>query len=280
MNNRILICTDLDRTLLPNGEQPESVDARQGFARLSQQPAVDVAYVSGRHRELVLDAITEYHLPIPDYVIGDVGSSIYEVNGNNWQPWQAWQDEIARDWHGFTHNDLKQLFADFSALRLQEPEKQNVFKLSYYAPPDTNIDALSTAMQNLLKKHGIGASLIWSIDDLEQIGLLDVLPQQATKLHAIEFLMRRKGYAPERTVFAGDSGNDLPVLASHIQSVLVANARDDVRKQALTMAANNGCPEALYLAQGDFLGMNGNYAAGILEGVAHFIPDASNWIVN
>ena len=30
---------------------------------------------------------------------------------------------------------------------------------------------------------------------------------------------------------------------------------------------------AFYLAQGGFLGMNGNYSAGILEGVAHYHPD-------
>jgi hypothetical protein len=27
------------------------------------------------------------------------------------------------------------------------------------------------------------------------------------------------------------------------------------------------------LARGDFLGMNGNYSAGILEGIAHFHTD-------
>jgi hypothetical protein len=35
---------------------------------------------------------------------------------------------------------------------------------------------------------------------------------------------------------------------------------------------------AFYLAQGRFLGMNGNYSAGIVEGVAHYHPDIRVWM--
>ena len=90
MNNRILVCTDLDRTLLQNGEQPESPQACARFARLAWRPEVSIAYVTGRHRALVLGAIDEYQTPTPNsnYVIGDVGSSIYEIKNNKWQPWR------------------------------------------------------------------------------------------------------------------------------------------------------------------------------------------------
>ena len=40
MPKRILICTDLDRTLLPNGKQPESPGARAAFTRLVSRPEV------------------------------------------------------------------------------------------------------------------------------------------------------------------------------------------------------------------------------------------------
>lgn len=36
--------------------------------------------------------------------------------------------------------------------------------------------------------------------------------------------------------------------------------------------------DGLYLARGDFMGMNGNCSAGILEGVAHFIPQVKLWL--
>lgn len=77
MKNARLICTDLDRTLLPNGPQPESATARERFTALVAHPAVTLAYVSGRHRRLVEEAIEHYRLPIPDFVIGDVGTTLY-----------------------------------------------------------------------------------------------------------------------------------------------------------------------------------------------------------
>ncbi len=278
MHNRTLICTDLDRTLLPNGEQPESPGARALFRKLSQRPEVDIAYVTGRHKALVTEAIERYELPIPNYVLGDVGSTIYEINDGDWQLWQQWQDEIAPCWAGLRHDQLAELFKDIDILNQQEVEKQNTFKLSYYAPQDCALQALMADMQQRLQAHDIRASLIWSIDDLEHVGLLDVLPQNATKLHAIEFLFKQKGYEPEQVVFAGDSGNDLPVLASPVNSVLVANARDDVQQQALALAAQQNNSDRLYLAQGDFMGMNGNYSAGILEGAVHFIPTIRQWL--
>ncbi|MDH5736600.1 MAG: HAD hydrolase family protein, partial [Gammaproteobacteria bacterium] len=82
----------------------------------------------------------------------------------------------------------------------------------------------------------------------------------------------------DEAVFAGDSGNDISVLASAIQSVLVANASDDVRKSAVQQARINGQQKSLYLARGDSLGMNGNYSAGIIEGVIYYMPAAEDWI--
>ena len=63
MADRLLICTDLDRTLIPNGTQPESSAARKHFAMLVDHPDVTLAYVSGRHRALVEAAIERYRLP-------------------------------------------------------------------------------------------------------------------------------------------------------------------------------------------------------------------------
>ena len=277
MSDKILICTDLDRTLLPNGEPPESPRARDHFARLAQRPELDIAYVTGRHKALVMDAIAEYRLPCPDYVLGDVGSTIYEIGADEWRLWDQWQAEIAPCWAGYTHDRLAALFADMEPLQQQEAEKQNTFKLSYYVPEDADVDALLEEMQQRLRQHNIRASLIWSVDDLAHVGLLDLLPENATKLHAIEFLMRQKGYAHERTLFAGDSGNDLAVMASSVNSVLVANAQADVRRQAREQADQQHNSEHLYLAQGGFLGMNGNYSAGILEGLVHFMPWTRPW---
>lgn len=276
---KILLCCDLDRTLLPNGAQVESAQARPLLRRLAARPEVALAYVSGRNLELLQDAIAEYDIPQPDFAIGDVGTSLYQVQDDQWLPVQAWTDAIAPDWHGVTHDDLAALFADCDALYLQPPDKQSPFKLSYYVPLDMDVPALLVDMEARLNANEVRATLVWSIDEPANIGLLDILPEEATKLHAVRFLMMREGFSVEDTVFAGDSGNDLPVMVSELQSVLVRNASADVVSSALAQTKQNGLQHRLYLAQGDFLGMNGNYSAGVLEGLVHYIPEVRDWLV-
>ena len=275
---RLLLCTDLDRTLLPNGPQAESTGARDKFSQLALQPGVTLVYVTGRDRKLVEDAIDEYRLPQPDYVIADVGSTIYQIQQHDWRHLDKWQQEISPDWAGRSHDDMHSLFSSSLLLKLQEDTKQNTYKLSYYVPLEADHETLMSEMHSKLVNMEIRASLIWSIDELAGTGLLDVLPASANKRHAIEFLMKQLGFDLSNTVFAGDSGNDLAVLTSPIRSVLVANASADVRDEAKQMALNLGEMDALYFAHGDFLGMNGNYSAGILEGVAHYMPETTDLI--
>jgi len=266
--SKVLLCTDLDRTLVPNGSQPESPHARALFSRLIASNAVKLAYVSGRHLALIEQAIDEYQLPMPDFAVADVGSTIYRREQNQWQHWQAWDQEIAGDWQGMSRESLHALLADYPDLQLQEAEKQNTHKLSYYLPTNLNHMAVIDDIRTHLEKENIRANLIWSIDELQNIGLLDILPASVNKLHAITFLIEHSGFDRQHTIFAGDSGNDLDVLLSPIPSVLVANADQQVR------SAVHAAPEdTLYIAQGDFLKMNGNYSAGILEGIAHYYPE-------
>lgn len=276
MDALILLATDLDRTLLPNGGQPESPAARQHFRRLAARPEVRLAYVTGRHRELVEAAIAEYELPRPDFVIADVGTNLYEIDAHDWRQVQDWQQTIALDWGGRSHAELAAMMGEIPGLRLQEAAKQGACKLSYYAPPLIDPVELLRGIRQRLEASGARINLVWSIDETTATGLLDVLPASASKLHALEFLRARLGISLNRTVFAGDSGNDMEVLVSGIPSVLVANAQESVRAEAVAHADL----AKLYLARGGLLGMNGNYSAGILEGVVHFIPATRGWLLS
>jgi len=271
--NRLLLCTDLDRTLIANGAQPDSKGALALFRQLVRREDVTLVYVSGRHRGLIEQAIAEFELPVPDFAIADVGSTIYQVMPAGWQTDDAWQAYIAPDWHGLAHEDLCRLLSVFPALRLQPLTQQNRYKLSYHVALAEDSESLIRAVDARLKEAQIRANLIWSIDEPAALGLLDVLPASANKLHAIRFLMQQLGFPDDNTLFAGDSGNDLDVLLSGIPAVLVANADAQVKSQAAS--AN---PDTLYVAQGGYLGMNGNYSAGILEGVAHYHPELDAWL--
>ncbi len=278
LQRSILLATDLDRTLLPNGAQPESPLARQRFRRFADLPEVRLAYVTGRHKALVEEAMVEFDLPTPDFVIGDVGTSLYEVGAQGWQQRPDWQDAISQDWAGQSHAALAASLAGVAGLQLQEAAKQGPYKLSYYAPPLDDPSDLIAQVRICLGASGANCNLVWSVDETTATGLLDILPARASKLHALEFLREHLDIPLDHTVFAGDSGNDMEVLESQVPSVLVANAQESVRAKAVARAMANGHGAALYLAQGGLGGMNGNYSAGILEGVAHFIPETRHWL--
>ncbi len=273
MTQRMLLCSDMDRTIIPNGGQPEHAEARKRFTQFCQAEDVCVVYVTGRYLQLVIDAIGEYDLPEPDYIVSDVGTKIYHHCGKQWSEWDSWFAEIDREWCGKTHSDLMHLLNDMPQLLLQEEHKQNHHKLSYYLSLSADHESIMAEMQQRLDDYGVHATLVWSIDEPEHIGLLDVLPRNATKLHAVEFLYEQLGYQRDHVVYAGDSGNDLTLMASAIPSVLVANAAQDVRDSALTQAQVQHNEAALYFACGAGSDMNGNYSAGVLEGVGYFVPD-------
>lgn len=279
VNDPLLICTDLDRTLIPNGTESESMDARKHFAVLACRPEVTLAYVSGRHIALVKQAINNYQLPVPDYVIGDVGTTVYKVKpGQPWERQQSWEEEIVKDWPGQSHSTLKAMLSDISALRLQEYSKQNRFKLSYYVPLHTNHDAINQLITHRFESVDVHANLIWSVDEPVGIGLLDILPARASKYHAVEALMKMHDFDFSNTVFCGDSGNDIEVLASPVPAVLVANSQPEVQELATRLSEEMGNSGKLYIASGGFMNMNGNYSAGMLEGIAHYHPSTVDWM--
>ncbi len=269
---RLLLCTDMDRTVIPNGSQPEHPEAREAFRRFCARPEVCLVYVTGRHRQLVEQALVEYALPCPDFAVTDVGSRIYHRQGAGWRNMADWDALIGVDWRGRSHAELAAALSPVAGLRLQEDAKQNRFKLSYYVSLETDHEAVMQRMRDILTELGVAASLIWSVDEPAGVGLLDVLPESATKLHGLRYLQQQLGYDDDELLFAGDSGNDLPVLGSGVRSVLVANAADEVREQARQLARANGHAGALYLARADGAPLGGNYAAGVLQGVRHFYP--------
>ena len=275
---KLLLCTDLDRTLLPNGPQPESASARKKFTQLASRDEVTLIYVSGRDKFLVQQAIKNFDIPLPDFVIADVGSTIYQIKNEKWDHLNKWDSEIENDWNGKSNKDIQELLKDFNDIRIQEDGNQKSHKLSYYVPLYTNHESLFNQIKSCFEQSNIKANLIWSVDDLSNVCLLDILPASANKKHAVEFIMREYNFNHDNTVFAGDSGNDISVMASSIQSVLVANATNEVKQMALKQAEINNENNSLYIAKGEYFGMNGNYSAGILEGVAHYIPIVESWI--
>lgn len=275
---KILLCTDLDRTLIPNGPQAESENARKLFKQLANRDEVSLVFVTGRDKSLTLEAMEHYNLPEPDFVIADVGSTIYRIDNHQWHKSKLWEHEISGDWKGKSNKELQEILKNHFDLTPQEISKQKRYKLCYYVPLTADIDNLMREITGCLKSENIQTNLIWSVDEADNTGLLDILPVSANKKHALEFLMASYHFDLQDAIYAGDSGNDISVMASPIRSVLVANATDEVKKMATQRASDNNQCDTLHIAKGELLGMNGNYSAGVLEGVIYYFPVVKNWL--
>lgn len=269
----IILCCDLDRTVLPNGLQPESMGSRQIFTQVIRQCPIILVYVSGRDLMLLQQAICDYDIPVPHYAIGDVGTTLYHIEQQQWRHDQGWDAELEKDWPGTTRLQLQQFLRKYTPLIQQEEYKQGPYKLSYYIPPEQLTRDFIRQLEKALKATGLNTTVISSVDETAHIGLVDILPANASKFHAIEFLIKYLGADLQHAVFAGDSGNDLPVITSEVRSVLVNNAHADVKAHAHELLAEHGHASACYFACGDWLGLNGNYSAGVLEGLVHYHPE-------
>lgn len=262
----------MDRTVIPNGHQKEASGARELFRQFCGMPTVTLAYVTGRHLALMSQAVKEYQLPLADYAITDVGTRIYHQKDSQWHPISAWEKEIDQDWQGIEATQIHHLVSEIKGISLQEFEKQNSHKISFYIDlQQLNEVSCLKQVKEQIAPLNIKTNLIWSIDETSNTGLLDILPPKANKLHAIEFLQSYLGYQTEEVVFAGDSGNDLEVLISSVQSVLVANATPELKEQALNLVKQRGTENQFYQAV-NTQGNDGNYSSGILQGVMHYLP--------
>ena len=273
MSRPLLLATDLDRTLIPNGPEPEAAGARERFAALCARAEVTLAYVSGRDVGRIRAAIREWSLPAPDAVIADVGTSVWWPSpggdrSGDWRRDSRWDGEIGAGWGDGGGDRVRGALSGVRGLALQGADRQGPWKASFVGEggggSKGGADGVREAVDEVLAGLGLPVRAIWSVDQVAHEVLLDVLPHGASKRHALTWLHEALGIAAADVVFAGDSGNDLEVMGSGLASVLVGNARDAVK--AAARAASAGTPEQLHLA-------SACYADGILEGVHHSRPD-------
>lgn len=260
----LLLATDLDRTLLHNGMQEYDGALARLHAVLDDDHFVFV-YVSGRDIGLVKKAITEFDPPLPQYAITDVGTKIYRYNAGNFSLIPEWIDHIRSTVPGWDLSGMRQAIGSVDKLTLQPEEKQSDFKLSYYYADSENISKIEQHFTQALGGYE-GVKVIASIDEANHIGLLDVLPVEATKVKCIEFLRKRLALEVDQVIYCGDSGNDLDALTFGYYGIVVRNAIPQVQEAVLQGHPDKG---KVHIAAGDAQG-NGYYSSGILEGLHHF----------
>ncbi len=262
-----MIATDLDRTLLPNGSWESDNGAIGLFNELTEKYGVLVVYVTGRNLQLAENAIQQYGVRYPHILIGDVGTSIRKYGNGNWEFDDGWIAHVKRMSPRWDAVGIKGAVAGIDGMKEQEREHLNQFKQSYYVEHDKR-DEILKKIDEMVKGKFDEVS-IYSFDSQDGKGLLDFLPDSATKQTALEYVAEELGLEKKNVVFCGDSGNDIFPLTAGFCGVLVRNADEQLVKN-VRKAMDKNADLKVYFAKGNFRGLNGYYTSGVIEGGYHY----------
>lgn len=262
-----ILATDLDRTLLPNGRWQGDSQAIELFNELTAQHDVLVVYVTGRNLQLTENAIKHFGVRYPDVLCGDVGTSIREYENGTWKFDEGWLARVKHESPRWDAAAIRDALARIDGMREQEREHLNRFKQSYYVDHRKK-EAVLKGVDDRVKGK-FDEVIIYSFDPQDGKGLLDILPDSATKQTALEYVAEKYGIKKEEVVFCGDSGNDIFPLTAGFSGVLVKNADDQLVEDVKKALAGN--PDLkVYFATGDFKGLSGYYTSGVIEGAYHY----------
>jgi sucrose-6F-phosphate phosphohydrolase len=208
-----LFVSDLDGTLLPLA----GGDGAQRFAAwwdsLSSATRPLLCYNSGRLCGDVHAVVRAAGLPAPDYVIGGVGTSLTDAAGRQLP---RFLERFAAGWE---RSRVQAVMGGVDGIEPQPDRFQSPYKSSWFLldADAARIDAITAA----LASAGLRVRMIYSSDRD-----LDVLPADAGKGHAVEWLRRKTHVAARNIVVAGDTENDLAMFElPDVRGIAVANAR-------------------------------------------------------
>lgn len=236
-----VLATDLDGTFLGGSDT-----ARRTLYDWieANRDSVGLIFVTGRDPEFILDMCAAQGLPWPEYVVGDVGTTIAQVTeARKIAPIPALEDDIAGRW-GDNGAAVRAALEGHPGLTLQPTEFR--YRVSYDLTPDAfRPEAAVAQVQALGLDHLISDNRYF-----------DVLPKGVSKGPSLRRLVSHLGLDERTILCAGDTMNDLSMLQCGLKSVAVGGSEAALLDQVRNVPM---CYEATAIG-----------AAGILEAVRHF----------
>lgn len=257
------LATDLDGTLIPLDGNSENLDDLKSLTQLLADATVELLFVTGRHFESVAEAMREKHLPTPNWIICDVGTTILQRDAaGEYSKLSEYRNALSSITQHLERDDLEKILSDVEGLRRQEEEKQGEFKLSFYCDEQER-ERVSESIEAKLEEHQAPFSLISSVDPFNGDGLIDLLPKGVSKAFALDWWTDFSERPRDSVIFAGDSGNDTHALTAGYHSIVVANANPDVVANVRYIHESRGSLDKLFVATKPA-------TSGVLEGCQFF----------
>jgi len=205
-DKHFVLATDLDGTFLGGSD----ADRRALYDWIeANRDTVGLIFVTGRDPHFI-EGMCGDGLPWPEYVIGDVGTTIAQVLDGKVTPLHPLETEIAARW-GDAGGKVRAALAEAPGLRLQPTDFR--YRVSYDLDPDAFDDTA----------HGI-------VDDMGLDTLIsdnryfDVLPKGISKGPSLRLLADHLGVEHCRLLAAGDTMNDYSMLALGLPAVAVGGS--------------------------------------------------------
>ncbi|MEE4660208.1 MAG: glucosylglycerol-phosphate synthase [Halieaceae bacterium] len=231
----MLLATDLDGTFLGG-----SAEARFNLYQLIQsRDDIQLVFVTGRGMENVLPLLADPSIPIPDYVIADVGASVYK--GANQVPVLEIQESIDELWPG--ERVVADALEHISALQRQEVPQER--RCSFFCEAHHIDDEVRRIVDEL------GCDMLFSAGKY-----FDVLPKGVNKGSTLKRLLEHLNVSHDEVLVAGDTLNDLSMLRLDIPGVCVGESERELLDVTQDL-------ESTYHARSPGAG-------GIIEAIDHF----------
>jgi len=239
----LFIICDLDGTLIDDQQSDGLAELKEWLQDHSSKVVFGVA--TGRNKDLTRKAFNDQTLPKPDLLICSAGSEIYYTE--KFIPDNGWESHIDFLWE---KQELQTALQRFPRIRLQGPEAQWRFKLSYFVDDDFNEDDVAD-LHKFLDDQRLRAKIL-----LTENHYLDFLPYRASKGSAVRYLSYKWKIAMDQIITAGNSGNDIDMVKGKMKGIVVANYSEEM--EVLKKS------KVIYFSKGAL-------SKGVLEGIKHHV---------
>ena len=210
MKSELFIICDIDGTLVDE-EKTDGLQELKDWVK-ERKDKIVFGLASGRNKNILKEAISKYSLPYPDVLICSAGSEIYYTD--KFIQDNGYESHIDYHWK---RDELQNALSKFPGIKLQEPNAQWQFKLSYYVNENFNEDNLAD-LYKFLDDHKLRAKVL-----LTENHYLDLLPFRASKGNAMRYLSYKWKLPLHHFITAGNSGNDIDMLKGKAKGIVVSN---------------------------------------------------------